>query len=277
MMPRPDHLGPEFATQFADPSVVAAYHLRPPYLDEVFDVLANLIKDDPRTVLDAGTGTGEIARPLATRADRVDAVDPSGEMIAKGRLLPGGDASNLRWLHGTMEAIVLSPTYSLIVTAASLHWMDWDVVLPRFRDLLTPRGVLAIVEDRGSAPPWAAPLGEFIAAFSTNRTYRPYDIILELEARGLFRRLGRHQTPESAFRQSVEDYVESFHARNGFSRDRMLPGRAAAFDRDFRSLVTPFAPDGIITLHRTNEIVWGVPVPRECSPDRSAKGSGPIP
>ena len=275
MMSKPEHLGPEYAAQFADPSIVAAYHLRPPYLDEVFDVLTGLIVDRPRIVLDAGTGTGEIARPLAARVDRVDAVDPSREMIATGRDLPGGGAPNLRWLQGTAEAVDLFPPYALIVAAASLHWMDWDVVVPRFRDLLTPRGVLAVVEDHEEPPPWAAPLRQLIAAFSTNRAYRPYDLITELETRGLVRWLGRHRTPVVPFRQPVDDYVEPFHARNGFSRDRMLPGRAAAFDRELRSLVTPFAADGIITLHRTNEIVWGVPVPRECSPDRSAKGSGP--
>lgn len=277
MMPKPDHLGPEFATQFADSSVVAAYRHRPPYLDDVFAVLVDLIEDRPRDVLDAGAGTGEIARRLAPLVDRVDAVDPSLEMIAKGRFLPGGDAPNLRWLHGTAEAVALSPPYALIVAAASLHWMDWERALPRFRELLTPRGVLAVVEDRETAPSWGAALGQLIAAFSTNRAYRPYNLIGELETRGLLRRLGRHETPVVPFRQSVDDYVESFHARNGFSRDRMTPERAAAFDRELRSLVTPFAPDGIITLHRTNEIVWGLPAPRESSLDHPMKGPGPTP
>ena len=260
MLPKPDHLGPEYAAQFADPSIVAAYHLRPPYLDEVFDVLTGMIADRPRNVLDAGTGTGEIARSLAPRVDRVDAVDPSPEMIAKGRALPGGGAPNLRWLQGMAETVDLFPPYALIVAAASLHWMDWEVVLPRFRDLLTPRGVLAVVEDHEEPPPWAEPLRQLIATFSTNRAYRPYNLILELESRGLVRWLGRHETPVGSFCQPVDDYVESFHARNGFSRDRMRPGRASEFDRELQSLVTPFAVDGIITLHRTNAIVWGPPV-----------------
>ena len=100
---------------------------------------------------------------------------------------------------------------------------------------------------------------------------------MELETRGLFWRLGCHETPVVPFRQPVDDYVESFHARNGFSRDRMLPERSAAFDRELRLLVTPFAPDGIITLHRTNEIVWGQPAPRESSLDHRMKGPGPTP
>ncbi len=275
MMSKPDHLGPEFAAQFEDASVVAAYHLRPPYQDGIFDVLTGLIADRPRIVLDAGAGTGEIARPLAARVDRVDAVDPSRGMIAKGRRLPGGDGPSLRWINETAEAAILPPPYALITAAASLHWMDWEIALPRFRDLLTPRGVFAVIEDREHAPPWVAPLGQLIAAFSTNRAYRPYNVIVELETRGLFRRLGRHETPVASFRQSVDDYVESFHARNGCSRDRMRPERAAAFDRRLRSLVTPFAPDGIITRRRTNEIVWGLPAPRQPSSNHPMKGSGP--
>ena len=262
---KPDHLGPDYAAQFTDRSVVAAYHLRPPYLDSVFDRLTDLIVDRPRTVLDVGTGTGAIARRLAVRVDRVDAVDPSREMIARGRRLPGGDAPNLRWLRGCAEDVVLSPPYALITAAASLHWMDWTVVLPRFRDLLTPGGVLAVIEDREVSPPWGAALGPLIAAFSTNRAYRPYELIDELETRGLFRQLGRYRTQAVPFFQPLTDHIESFHARNGFSRDRMAPGRAAEFDQRLQLLLEPFAtdtPDRIIRVERVNEIVWGLPAPK---------------
>lgn len=261
MPDKPAHLGPKFAAQFSDPSVAAAYHLRPPYLDEIFDVLVDLIVDRPMVVLDVGTGTGEIARPLARRVDRVDAVDPSPEMIARGRRLPGGDASNLRWLRGFAEDVALTPPYGLITAAASLHWMDWKVALPRFRDLLTARGPLAVIEDREVASPWGEATGKLCAEFSTNRAYRPYNVIAELETRGLFRQLGRYETPVVSFDQRVGDYVESFHARNGFSRDRMTPERAIAFDRRLRLLVEPFATDGMVRIRHVNEIVWGAPGP----------------
>ncbi len=47
MLPKPKHLGPEYAAQFADRSVVTAYRHRPPYPAEVFDVLAGLIAATP--------------------------------------------------------------------------------------------------------------------------------------------------------------------------------------------------------------------------------------
>ncbi|HET7095533.1 MAG TPA: methyltransferase domain-containing protein [Thermomicrobiales bacterium] len=261
MRPKPDHLGPEFASQFRDPSVVAAYRHRPPYPDEVFDILADLLVA-PGTALDVGAGTGEIARRLVGRAATVDAVDPSAGMIAKGRGLPGGDRPSLRWIVGTAEAAPLRPPYGLIVAAASLHWMDWEIALPRFRDLLAPGGVLAIVELRATPNPWDDALQRVIDRFSTNRRYRPYDLIVELSERGLFQELGRRAAAPVDFSQPVAAYVESFHARNGFSRDRMAPQAAAAFDTAVERLVVPHADAGSISLRIVGDVIWGQPAPR---------------
>ncbi|HUC24416.1 MAG TPA: class I SAM-dependent methyltransferase [Streptosporangiaceae bacterium] len=47
-------------------------------------------------MLDIGAGDGALARPLAERVDRVDAVDVSAAMLAAGARQPGGDRPNLR-------------------------------------------------------------------------------------------------------------------------------------------------------------------------------------
>jgi SAM-dependent methyltransferase len=240
---------------------VAAYRHRPPYPEETFDILLELIEDEPRVVLDAGTGTGAIARGLVGRVDRIDAVDPSPGMLAAGRRLPGGDHPRLRWIEGTAEEAPLTPPYALITVAASLHWMDWAVVLPRFRDTLGRRGVFAIVDQPLPAAPWNEALQPVITHYSTNRLYRPYDLIDELAQRGLFRESGRRKTAPLVFRQTVADYVESFHARNGLSRDRMEPAAAAAFDREATALVAPHAVDGMVTLGVVGQVVWGMPAP----------------
>ena len=258
MLPKPAHLAPEFAQQFCDPSVVAAYHHRPPYPSQVIDHLLSLLVA-PGTVLDAGTGTGEIARALAQRGVRVDALDPSVAMLERGRHCPGGDHPLLTWILGAAESAPLRPPYGLITTAASLHWMTWEIVLLRFRDLLAPGGVLAIVEQRQASRPWDSALSQVVTRSSTNRFYQPYDLVTELERRTLFHALGQVQTDPVAFTQPVADYVESFHARNGFSRDRMSPEPAAAFDAEAERLVRPFAQDGQIDLEITGLIVWGRP------------------
>jgi SAM-dependent methyltransferase len=258
MLPKPAHLAPEFAEQFGDRSVVAAYHHRPPYPPQVIEHLLAL-RVAPGRVLDAGAGTGEIARALARRGVRVNALDPSAAMLERGRQQPGGDHPLLTWIRGTAEEAPLSPSYGLITTAASLHWMAWEIVLPRFRTLLAPGAVLAIVEQRQASQPWDAALGEVISRYSLNRFYRPYDLVAELEQRALFRPLGQVQTDLVTFTQPIADYVESFHARNGFSRDRMSAEAAAAFDVEAERLVRPFAEDGFIHLEISGLIVWGLP------------------
>src|SRR5579859_4306534 len=97
--PKPRHLGPAYAAQFADAAVAAAYPTRPPYPAEVFEVLEGLLAGETRAVLDVGCGTGDLARPLAARVERVDAVDVSAAMLAVARQLPGGTRPGLRWLH----------------------------------------------------------------------------------------------------------------------------------------------------------------------------------
>ena len=120
----------EHAATFEDASVAAAYRCRPPHPAETFAILTGLIRDTPRTVLDLGCGDGLVARPLAPLVDRVDALDISAAMLAEGRRRPGGDHPNLTWIVGAAETAPLSPPYALVTAGDSLHWMDWDVVLP---------------------------------------------------------------------------------------------------------------------------------------------------
>src|SRR5438876_1056721 len=96
---KPRGLGREYAEQFCDASVAAAYRHRPPYPRELFNILVRLIPDEdqPAIVLDVGCGRGEVARELAARArvERVDAIDLSPAMIERGRALAGGDHPRL--------------------------------------------------------------------------------------------------------------------------------------------------------------------------------------
>ncbi|HEU5199267.1 MAG TPA: class I SAM-dependent methyltransferase [Ktedonobacterales bacterium] len=259
MLPKPEHLGPDYGAQFQDQSVVAAYRFRPPYPDEVFRILAGLITDRPRAVLDAGCGDGAIARHLVGQVERIDAVDLSQGMIEQGKRLPSGDHPRLRWICAPMEDAPLEPPYALITAGASLHWMDWQVVLPRFRQALTPLGMLAIIYDEMLPLPWDDALRSLIRRSSTNQKFQPYDTIEELERRGLFTKVGEQRAAPLPFAQPVDDYIESFHARNGFSRERMSREAAADFDHKVRRLLTDFCPDGIVAMQVTARVVWGRP------------------
>jgi SAM-dependent methyltransferase len=248
----------EHFAAFQDPSVIQCYRYRPPFPPEVFTVLSTLIVDRPRRVLDLGSGTGFVARELLRFVDAIDAVDISEGMIAVGQQLPGGDDSRLRWILGRAEDAPLDPPYALITAGDSLHWMDWPVLLPRLREVLTENGYLAVFECGQEPPPWQAELVPIIQRYSTIRDYRPFNLTTELVRPGLFTIHGTHTTMPIPFTQSIEDYIASFHGRSSFSRDRMLPADAAAFDAAVYDLVTAYSPE-TVTLSLVSTITWGKP------------------
>src|SRR5579859_4581122 len=144
MNPKPVHLGLKYAEQFQDMSIVEVYHHRPPYSDEAIRSLLDLVTNEPRTILDVGCGTGDLARRFVSEAEHVDAVDFSQAMLDKGRTLPGGDHPHLNWMYGRVEDVALQPPYALITAGDSLHWMQWEIIFPLFRRILTSHGYLAI-------------------------------------------------------------------------------------------------------------------------------------
>lgn len=259
MLQKPEYLAPKYAKQFQDLSIVEAYHHRPPYPAEVFDILAGLIHGEPRHVLDVGCGTGYIARNFVERVEQIDAVDFSRDMIEMGKALPNGDNPRLHWLFGPVEEVELNPPYALVTAGESLHWMDWDRVLPRFHKLLTPGGYLAIVEHDTSPELWFDMLGKIIPCYSTNVDYEPFDMIEAFERHGLFHKVGEKTTAPVPFTQSIDDCIESYHSRNGFSRERMTPEQAAGFDREAREILLKSHNDGILHMQVTARIVWGIP------------------
>ena len=139
--------------------------------------------------------------------------------------------------------------------------MHWETVMTRFHDILPPGGFVAVVEGVADPLPWSSRLG-FIGEYSLNQDFEPYTMLTvteELEERGLFRRIGVKTTNPFSFRQSVDDYVESFHAKNGLSRDRMGGEEASAFDRRVSDVVLDHCPSGEIEMRLRSRVIWGKP------------------
>ena len=260
MKPKPKHLGPEYAAPFKDRSVAKAYQYRAPYPPETFGILSALITDKLKAVLDVGCGTGLIARNLIDLVDRIDAVDFSRYMIEEGKKLPNGNHPRLRWILSPVEKVPLDPPYALITAGLSLHWMEWDVVLPRFREVLTPNGYLAIVSYVFSPFPWDDDLKRIIPRFSTNPDYKPYDLCEELESRGLFQKQGSRETAPVLYRQSLDAYIEHFHSTSSLTRRRMGRKAAEAFDQEVQDLVLRFTKDGILESQLSGKVIWGLPL-----------------
>ena len=104
-----------------------------------------------------------------------------------------------------------------------------------------------------------------IIRYSTNRDYRPYDLVEELESRGLFHCRGREKTAPVPWRPTIEEYIECRHSQNGLSRERMGE-EALAFDAAVREVLDDLCAAGVIEsrdgrleLAVEAHIIWGEP------------------
>ena len=258
MTNRPSFFAPEHGAAFQDADVVREYAFRAPYPPATFDLLARLIDRDRPIVLDLGAGTGPIARAIAPHVVRVDAIDPSGAMLDEGRRLDGPHDRNIRWMAGRAEDVILDPPYGLATAGASLHWMDWDIVLPRLARALTPRAFFAVLDIDDRLTPWHESLVAIVREYSVyGKTWHEFDVIAELERRGLFAVAGRERIPME-FAQPLGDYVRALHSHSSLARARIGSERATAFDEKVRSLAVV---DDAGLVHRTiaAEVVWGRP------------------
>lgn len=257
----------EIAARFEAASVAALYHHRPAYSPEVYALLAELAGARGRRVLDAGAGTGRIARELVARGFDVDAVDPSHEMIQVGRGLPHGDDPKLRWIPGRIEEEELSGGYALATAGASFHWFEKDEVLPRLHELLEPGAFLAVVNgDRADHAPWEeaeeAVMIDFVTRMQGKRPeWHRADIEdVRLLEHPLFEPVGERVTAPQAVRQHVDDYIACQHSRATFTHE-VMGDLSEPFDQALRAVLTPHADeDGSLGYRNRSRIEWGRPL-----------------
>ena len=249
----------ELGRAFQDDEVARKYRFRRPYPREIFEILEGLLVE-PRTVLDAGSGTGALTLELARFAKRVDAVDPSTAMLREARRMPGSDNERIRWIEGTAESAPLHPPYGLITSGSSIHWMDPDLVMPRFRAALAPGAVLAIVNSESVYPKeeWRDQLLGLIRAFSPNPHHLEFaDLVRSLERSGHFTRDGGRTTHPVPYEQSVDDYMGMLASTSTLSRTT-LGARADDFERDARAIFARHGMSGV-RAELVGEVVWGRP------------------
>jgi SAM-dependent methyltransferase len=232
MEPKPPGWDVRYANVFQEPDVVASYPNRPPYPQETIDELARLAGGG--AVLDAGCGTGELARRLAPLVGRVDAVDISAPMLELARTLPGGERVN--WVNGGIETANLTPPYALVVAGDSVHWFDWNVALPRIFEL-APRFAVVSRDWFKDNDDVVARLRPVWAKHSWNKAFRPLDPVAELERRGLLRVVARDSS-RTALWQPTQDEVVALHfSQSGFARERL--DDPESFERDLREALGP--------------------------------------
>jgi SAM-dependent methyltransferase len=226
----------ELGRVFADEDVAALYHYRAQYPRGVFAILERLVVE-PRSVLDAGTGTGALARHFPPSILRIDAVDPSAAMIARGRTLPGGNDARIRWILGSAEDAPLSSPYGLITCGASLHWMQPEIVMPRFRAALAPGARVAVVDTETThSGDWRPEMLAIIRSYSPLEHHlETHEMVSGLVRQGLFVVEGEERTAPEPFDQSVDEYLRLLGSTSTLSRFTLGP-RAAGFESECREL-----------------------------------------
>ena len=259
---RPRQYWDDYASRFKLKSLADAYELRPPYPEEVFEILRDLLGQAPGRVLDIGCGPGKIARRLVDYTVGLDAIDFSEDMIRVGKSLPNGEHPRLRWIHGHVAEVDWDPPYTLVTAGASIHWMEWKAVFPRFRNAMPDGGHVVIIDgDRPIQPPWQDAELSLIREYSTNPHYEDIDLIQELEDRGHFLRLEDVLTAPVPFLQSIRDYVGSFHSRASMSVEHMGEANAAAFDARLSDILFEYAGErGILSFDLQTRVTCGRPL-----------------
>jgi trans-aconitate 2-methyltransferase len=116
------------------------------------ELLARVPADDPGTVVDLGSGSGNSTALLAARwpKARLEGVDSSPDMLAKAA------ASGLaaQWVEADITIWTPAAAPDVIFSNAALQWVpEHEVLLPRLMALLPQGGVLAFQVPRNFAEP----------------------------------------------------------------------------------------------------------------------------
>ncbi|MDX1889595.1 class I SAM-dependent methyltransferase [Mycolicibacterium sp. 050158] len=113
---------------------------RPRYPDAMID---DLLAGGARSILDVGAGTGIASRQFVERGATVLAVEPDARMAAVAQRA-GVDVEVDTFEQWAPNGRV----FDAVVFAASFHWVDPAVALPKIRGLLRGGGHLALLWNR---------------------------------------------------------------------------------------------------------------------------------
>ena len=118
-----------------------------------FDYLLGTFNLDRHSrVLDLGTGTGQIAIPIAKAVKEVVAIDPDVEMLEEGKKAAGEKKiNNITWIKATAENLPEKiGSFDLTTMGSSFHWMEQDKVLRSIYSITNINGGIAIVSNTTS-------------------------------------------------------------------------------------------------------------------------------
>jgi SAM-dependent methyltransferase len=113
---------------------------RPRYPDQLID---DVLPPGARRVLEAGAGTGIASMQFIKRGADLLAVEPDNRMaaVARAKGIPVEIATFEQWKPAGRR-------FDRVVFAASFHWVDPALALPKIRGILNDGGKLALIWNR---------------------------------------------------------------------------------------------------------------------------------
>lgn len=120
------------------------YRLQPP--ENVIEELRKIGDlNGQEILLDAGCGPGTSSIFFSPYFKKVIGVDSSNSMIREGKNQATNQGiTNIQWICTPIETVNLQQIglVDLIIFANSFHWMDQQLVLSRFKDIITKGGAI---------------------------------------------------------------------------------------------------------------------------------------
>lgn len=133
-----------FAKTFAEAG--AAYDCaRPTYPDATRQIILEGLRARSPAILEIGCGSGQATELFLPIASRLDAIDPSEEMVAIARDKFRG-SNNVFFTVATFEsAPVRESFYDIVLSAQAFHWVNVEIGLPKAARALKGAGRIALM------------------------------------------------------------------------------------------------------------------------------------
>jgi len=207
--------------------------------------------------LDVGTGTGQMARGLASGGARVTGLDRSAELLAVGVELDRAADASVTRVRGLAEDLPFGAgSFDLVSVVQAFHWFDRPRFLAEAQRVLVPGGRLLIGQFDWLPLPGSVPQATEALILEHNPTWSmggldglPTHFVHAVQAAGL----GAIET----FSQDVDvvyshaDWRGRIRASAGVAAGPLAPAEVERFDAELAGLLAErFAQDPLSVPHR---------------------------
>jgi SAM-dependent methyltransferase len=239
---------------------------RPGVPPEVGHILVQAANRDTSaaTLLDVGTGTGQVIESLHAFFSDIIAVDPDGEMLALAEQKLSGRLARTTTVHfwrARIEEFEPPRAWraSLVTFCRSFHWIDQPRVLRHLARIVDAGGVIAVLSDRSlweAGNDWQIATRDLIQSF-LGRERRAGEGIFSVHGRSFedileespFSSVEQHVIPiqRTWTFESILGYLYS----TSFAAPSLFGERISQFEAELRELLTDLSPED--RFHEENE------------------------